>query len=44
MQEFPARRYPIGIQTFSEIQRSNYVYIDKTDMMWLCKNTIIIGD
>ena len=25
-----ARRYPIGIQTFSEIIRGGYVYIDKT--------------
>ena len=35
MQKFPARRYPVGIQTFSEIRRGNYVYIDKTDLMWL---------
>ena len=28
------RRYPVGIQTFSEIIRGNYVYIDKTDLMW----------
>jgi len=29
-----ARRYPVGIQTFSEIRKGNYVYIDKTDLMW----------
>ena len=26
--------YPVGIQTFSEIRKGNYVYIDKTDLMW----------
>ena len=28
------RRYPIGIQTFSEIIRGGYVYVDKTDLTW----------
>ena len=28
------RRYPIGIQTFSEIVREGYVYVDKTDQVW----------
>ena len=28
------RRYPIGIQTFSEVIRGGYVYIDKTDLVW----------
>lgn len=28
------RRYPVGIQTFSEIIRNGYVYVDKTDLMW----------
>ena len=28
------RRYPIGIQTFSEIIRESYVYVDKTDLVW----------
>ena len=28
------RRYPVGIQTFSEIIKNGYVYIDKTDLMW----------
>ena len=28
------RRYPVGIQTFSEIIEKGYVYIDKTDLMW----------
>ena len=28
------RKYPIGIQTFSEIIRNEYVYVDKTDLVW----------
>ncbi|MBQ6062293.1 MAG: AAA family ATPase [Prevotella sp.] len=28
------RRYPVGIQTFSEIIRERYIYVDKTDLMW----------
>lgn len=28
------RRYPIGIQTFSEMIRERYVYVDKTDLIW----------
>ena len=28
------RRYPIGIQTFSEIIRGGCVYVDKTDLVW----------
>ena len=28
------RKYPVGIQTFSEIISKGYVYIDKTDLMW----------
>ena len=31
------RRYPVGIQTFSEIIKNDYVYVDKTDLVWqLC--------
>ena len=29
-----ARKYPVGIQTFSEIIRKNMVYVDKTDLVW----------
>lgn len=29
-----AKKYPIGIQTFSEIIRNGYVYVDKTDLVW----------
>lgn len=28
------RRYPVGIQTFSEIVKGGYVYVDKTDLVW----------
>ena len=28
------RKYPIGIQTFSEIIQKGYVYVDKTDLVW----------
>lgn len=31
------RRYPVGIQTFSEIIEDGYVYVDKTDLVYrLC--------
>lgn len=32
--EYTLRRFPVGIQTFSEIVREGYVYIDKTDLVW----------
>lgn len=32
------RKYPVGIQTFSEIVRGGYVYIDKTDLVWRLQN------
>ena len=28
------RKYPVGIQTFSEIIREGNVYVDKTDLVW----------
>ena len=31
---FLERRYPIGIQTFSEIIKGGYVYVDKTDLVY----------
>ena len=27
------RKYPVGIQTFSEIIREGYLYVDKTDLV-----------
>lgn len=32
--EQSTRRYPVGIQTFSEIIHEGYLYIDKTDLVW----------
>ena len=34
----PKRKYPVGIQTFSEIRKGGYVYIDKTDLVWKLAN------
>lgn len=28
------RKYPVGIQTFEKIRQENYVYIDKTDLIY----------
>ena len=28
------RKYPVGIQTFERIREENYLYVDKTDMVW----------
>ena len=28
------RKYPIGIQTFSKIREGNYLYIDKTELIY----------
>lgn len=33
------RRYPVGIQTFSEIINGKYVYVDKTDLVWQLANS-----
>ena len=30
MTQFTRKRYPVGLQTFSELREKNYVYIDKT--------------
>lgn len=32
------RRYPIGIQTFANIVRDGYIYVDKTDLVWELQN------
>ena len=34
MMAISKRRYPVGIQTFSEIIKTGRVYVDKTDLMW----------
>ena len=28
------RKYPVGIQTFERLRKENYIYIDKTDLVW----------
>ena len=39
MTPLPKTRYPIGIQTFSEIIKEGYLYIDKTDLVWRLAHT-----
>lgn len=34
MTEANDRRLPIGIQSFKEMRRGDYVYVDKTDIVW----------
>lgn len=33
-----ARRLPSGIQSFEEIREGNYIYVDKTDLVWQLAN------
>lgn len=35
------RKFPIGIQTFEKIRRGNYLYVDKTDLMWKLASTSV---
>lgn len=28
------RKYPVGIQTFERLRKGNYIYVDKTDLVW----------
>ena len=28
------RRFPVGIQSFLEIRKEGYLYVDKTDIIW----------
>lgn len=32
------RKLPIGIQTFEDIRRKNYLYVDKTAFVWRIAN------
>ena len=42
MEQTTERKYPVGIQTFSEIRKGNYIYIDKTDLVWqMTKNKYV---
>ena len=29
-----ANKYPVGIQTFERLRKDNYLYVDKTDLVW----------
>jgi len=33
------RKYPVGIQTFENIIRGGFVYVDKTDLVWKLETT-----
>lgn len=33
------RKLPIGIQTFEDIRTENYLYVDKTALVWKMANT-----
>ncbi len=28
------RKFPVGIQSFTEIREQGYLYVDKTDIVW----------
>ena len=32
------RRLPVGIQSFEEIRKEGYLYVDKTDIIWQLAN------
>ena len=38
MVETNDRRLPVGIQSFEEIRREGYLYVDKTDIIWQLAN------
>ena len=33
------RRLPVGIQSFEKIRKENYLYVDKTDLVWNLVNS-----
>ena len=35
------RKLPIGIQTFEKIRRGGYLYVDKTELVWLLASTSV---
>lgn len=38
------KKLPVGIQTFSELIRDNYVYVDKTEYIYeLIQNVLVYG-
>ena len=38
MAETNNRRFPVGIQSFEEIRKEGYLYVDKTDIIWQLAN------
>ena len=38
MTEMNDRKLPVGIQSFAEIRREGYLYVDKTDIIWRLAN------
>ena len=38
MVEINDRRLPVGIQSFEEIRKNGYLYVDKTDIIWQLAN------
>ena len=39
MTETSERRLPVGIQSFEEIRKEKYLYVDKTDLVWNLANS-----
>ena len=39
MTETSERRLPVGIQSFEKIREENYLYVDKTDLVWKLANS-----
>ena len=35
------RKLPIGIQTFEGIRKDNYLYVDKTALIWRMKQHLV---
>ena len=38
MVEINDRKLPVGIQSFEEIRKGGYLYVDKTDIIWQLAN------
>lgn len=38
MEEMSERRLPVGIQSFNEIRKKDYLYVDKTNLVWNLAN------
>ena len=38
VEEMNDRRLPVGIQSFQKIREENFLYVDKTDIVWKLAN------